>query len=122
MQATRLLNFFRAMVVAIVLFAAAGQVFAGVTASISGTVTDTSGAAVVGATVTATNVDTAIAYTQHTNGQGYYSFQVLPLGKYTVEVQQTGFKGYRQTNLILDVNAALVVDVSLQVGQATEKV
>ena len=122
MQATRLLNFFRAMVVAIVLFAAAGQVFAGVTASISGTVTDTSGAAVVGATVTATNVDTAIAYTQHTNGQGYYSFQVLPLGKYTVEVQQIGFKGYRQTNLILDVNAALVVDVSLQVGQATEKV
>ena len=66
--------------------------YAGVTASISGTVTDTSGAAIVGATVTATNVDTGIASTQQTNGQGFYSFQSLPLGKYTVEVEQKGFK------------------------------
>src|ERR1700736_226764 len=122
MLVTRLLNCFAALVLTIVLLATAGPVFAGVTASISGTVTDTSGAAVVGATVTATNVDTAIVYTQHTNGQGYYSFQSLPLGKYSVEVQQTGFKSYRQTDLVLDVNAALVVDVALQVGQVTDKI
>jgi hypothetical protein len=122
MQATRLLNFFRAMVVAIVLFAAAGRVFAGVTASISGTVTDASGATVVGATVTATNVDTGITTTQSTNGQGFYSFQSLPLGKYNIDVQHAGFKSYRQSGLILDVNSALVVDVTLQVGQATEKI
>src|SRR5258708_6493781 len=96
--------------------------FAGVTASISGTVKDTSGAAVVGAKVTATNTETSIASTQPTNGQGYYSFQALPLGHYDIEVQQTGFKVYRQTGVVLDVNAALVVDVTLQVGQVSEKV
>src|ERR1700687_2118548 len=99
-----------------------GQMFAGVTASISGTVKDTSGAAVAGATVTATNVATSIAVTQTTNGQGFYSFQSLPLGKYTVEVQEKGFKTYRETDLTLDVNSALTVDATLQVGQTTEKI
>ena len=99
-----------------------GQMFAGVTASISGTVKDPSGAAIAGATVTATNVDTGIATTQTSNGQGFYSFQSLPLGKVHIEVQQKGFKTYRQTGLVLDVNAALTVDASLQVGQTTEKV
>jgi hypothetical protein len=99
-----------------------GQLIAGVTASISGTVTDPSKAIVVGATVTATNVETGVATTQTTNGQGFYSFQALPLGTYTLDVQQTGFKAYRQTGLVVDVNSALVVDVSLQVGAASEKV
>jgi hypothetical protein len=96
--------------------------FAGVTASISGTVKDATGASVAGATVTATNTGTGIAHSQTTNGQGFYSFQSLPLGKYTIDVQQKGFKAYRQTDLILDVNSALLVDANLQVGQATEKV
>lgn len=95
---------------------------AGVTASISGTVTDASGAAVQGAIVTATNVDTGVVSTQQTNGQGYYSFQSLPLGKYTISVEQKGFKTYQRTGLVLDVNSALVVDVPLQVGQSSEKV
>jgi hypothetical protein len=95
---------------------------AGITASISGTVTDASGAAVQGARVTATQVDTGVTTTLETNGQGFYSFQSLPLGKYTIAVEQKGFKSYEQTNLILDVNSALVVDVALQVGQETEKV
>ncbi len=99
-----------------------GAALAGVTASISGTVTDATGAAVLGATVTATNVDTGVTTTQSTNGQGYYSFQALPLGKYSITVEQKGFKSYQQTGLVLDVNAALVVDVALQVGQSTEKV
>jgi len=100
----------------------AAVTFAGVTASISGTVTDASGAAVVGATVTATNVGTGVTTTQQTNGQGYYSFQNLPLGKYNVDVQQVGFKAYRKTGIVLDVNDALVEDVALQVGQVSEKV
>jgi hypothetical protein len=99
-----------------------GQMFAGVTASISGTVKDASSAAIAGATVTATNVDTGIAVTQTTNGQGFYSFQSLSVGKYSVEVQQKGFKTYRQTDLVLDVNAALMVDAALQVGKMTEQV
>jgi hypothetical protein len=103
-------------------FLAASFVYAGVTASISGTVTDSSGAAVAGATVTATNVATGVGVTQQTNGDGFYSFQSLPLGTYTVDVVQKGFKAYKQTGLVVDVNSALVVDVALQVGQNTETV
>ena len=99
-----------------------GHLLAAATASISGTVTDASGAVVVGATVTATNVDTHIATTQTTNAQGYYSFQALPLGNYTIDIERTGFKSYRQTGLVLDVSSALVVDTALQVGSATDKV
>jgi hypothetical protein len=121
MQVTRLRTVVGVLVLALaVLFC--GRLNAGVTASISGTVVDASGAAVVGATVTATNVDTGIATTQSTNGQGYYSFQSLALGKYNIDVQEKGFKAYQQTGLVLDVNAALVVDVTLQVGQSTEKI
>ena len=101
---------------------ACGQVFAGVTASISGTVRDPSGAAIVGATVTATNTGTGIAESQKTNDQGFYSFQSLPLGTYTIDVQQKGFRAYRQTNIALDVNSALMVDATLQVGQTAEKI
>src|SRR5579871_296444 len=80
-----------------VVFLAGGSLFAGVTASISGTVKDSSGASIAGAKVTATNVGTAISVSQPTNGQGYYSFQSLPLGTYTIEVEQAGFKTYRQS-------------------------
>ena len=121
MQVTRLRTYVGVLVFALaILFC--GRLNAGVTASISGTVTDPSGGAVVGATVTATNVDTGITATQSTNGQGYYSFQSLALGKYTIEVQQKGFKIYQKTGVVLDVNDALVIDVPLQVGQSTEKI
>jgi hypothetical protein len=121
MQITKLGKYLGLLIFALALITSA-QLLAGVTASISGTVIDPSGAVIAGATVTATNVDTGVATTQTTNSQGFYSFQSLPLGNYTISVQQTGFKAYAQTGLVLDVNSALVVDVKLQVGAATEKV
>jgi hypothetical protein len=99
-----------------------GPLFAGITASISGTIKDPSGAAIVGATVTATNTDTGITESQNTNELGFYSFQSLPLGRYAIDVQEKGFRAYRQTDVVLDVNAALKIDVTLQVGEAAEKV
>jgi hypothetical protein len=121
MQSTRIRKSLSVVIVALALLVCAG-VWAGVTASISGTVTDTSGAVIAGATVTATNVDTGVVTTETTNAQGFYSFQSLPLGKYTIGVQQSGFKAYTETGLVLDVNSALVVDVKLQVGAASEKI
>jgi Carboxypeptidase regulatory-like domain len=121
MRFTRLGRYLGVLVFAFVLFTC-GRLLAGVTASISGTVTDPSGAVVAGATVTATNVETGVATTLTTNSQGFYSFQSLPLGNYTISVQQNGFKGYAQTGLVLDVNDALVIDVQLQVGATNEKV
>ena len=121
MRSTRLGKSLSVLVFALALFTC-GRLLAGVTASISGTVTDPSGAVVAGATVTATNVETGVATTLTTNTQGFYSFQSLPLGNYTISVQQSGFKGYSQTGLVLDVNSALVIDVHLEVGATTEKV
>lgn len=121
MRVTRSSRFLSLLVFAFVLFAC-GRLFAGVSASISGTVTDPSGAAIAGATVIATNVDTGVASTLATNTQGFYSFQSLPLGRYTVDASKSGFKAYVETGLVLDVNSALVVDVTLQVGQSSEKV
>jgi hypothetical protein len=100
----------------------AGNLFAGVSASISGTVKDASGATMAGVKVTATNTETHISQTQQTNAQGYYSFQSLPLGHYDVQVEQSGFKVFRQTGVVLDVNAALIIDVTLQVGAVKELV
>jgi Carboxypeptidase regulatory-like domain len=108
-----------ALLTGLILFC--GPALAGVTASISGTVKDASGAVVAGATVSATNTETGIAEIQHTNAQGNYSFQELPLGHYTIQVEQAGFKTFRQTGVVLDVNAALVVDVALEVGSVSEK-
>jgi len=121
MRISRLAKCFGFLVFALVLFPT-GKLVAGTTASISGTVTDPSGAVIASATVTATNLDTAVVTTLTTNTQGFYSFQELPLGKYSVTVTQTGFKSYVQTGIVLNVNSALVIDVALQVGQATEKV
>jgi Carboxypeptidase regulatory-like domain len=121
MRSTRLGKYLSALIFALALFTC-GRLLAGVTASISGTVTDPSGAVVAGATVTATSVDTGVATTLTTNAQGFYSFQSLPLGNYTISVQQNGFKAYAQTGLVLDVNSALVIDVKLSVGATTEKV
>ncbi|HSY32561.1 MAG TPA: carboxypeptidase regulatory-like domain-containing protein [Verrucomicrobiae bacterium] len=122
MLSMRQAKWFGALFFAIVLLFSSGQIFADVTASISGTVIDPSGAAVEGATVIATNVGTQVAAEQTTNGQGFYSFQSLPLGKYTIEVRKDGFKTFVQTDIILDVNDKEVSDVTLHVGQASEKI
>src|ERR1700692_692749 len=121
MQSVRCPKWFGALLFAMVISFSTGQVFADVTASISGTVTDTSGAAIEGATVIATNVGTQVTAEQTTNGQGFYSFQALPLGKYTIEVRKDGFKTFIKTDIILDVSDKVVNDVTLQVGQANEK-
>ena len=71
---------------------AGGRMFASVTASISGTVKDSSGASVPGATITATNTGTGIAETRTSNAQGFYSFQSLALGTYVVTVTQKGLR------------------------------
>ena len=96
--------------------------FAGITASISGTVHDPSGATIAGATVTTVNTETGISQTQKTNSAGFYSFPTLPLGHYDVSVQQSGFRTFRKTGIVLAVNDAIVVDANLQVGEVKEAV
>lgn len=110
----------KALLPVLVVCVLSGLAIAGVTASISGTVRDTSGAAIAGATVSATSAETGVTQTQVTNARGFYSFQSLPLGHYEIKVQQSGFKLFREAGLVLDVDAELVVDPVLQVGQIKE--
>jgi hypothetical protein len=60
--------------------------------------------------------------TLKTDSKGFYSFPTLQIGTYTVEVQETGFKTEKRTDLVIDANSALRADFSLQVGQSVEQV
>ena len=95
---------------------------AAVTGSISGTVTDATGATVAGVTVEAKNEATGIVQTIKNNSAGFYNFPVLPVGHYTVSFRKEGFQAYRETSLVLDVDSALRVDGVLQVGTVRQEV
>ena len=78
--------------------------------SISGTVTDSTGAAVKGATVTLTNTDRGEDIrTVTTSSAGFYTGTSLPLGTYTVKISSNGFKSDSITGLVLHVNDTLTV-------------
>jgi Carboxypeptidase regulatory-like domain len=89
--------------------------------SISGTVTDSSGAAVLGATVTVTNTDRgAVQATKITNSAGFYTAGSLPLGTYSVSIAAKGFKTELVKGLVLHVDDALTVNRSLAPGAVSE--
>ena len=90
------------------------------TSRISGTVTDSNGAVIAGAKVTAKNDATGVAQTQSTTEAGLYSFPSLPVGGYTITVEMSGFKTANQAGVIIQVNTPVTVDISMEVGQASE--
>jgi len=98
------------------------SVWADITGSISGFVKDSSGAVMPAVAVVATNSQTGIKSQGKTDDKGFYSFPVLPIGTYVVEVQIQGFKAFKQTGLVVDANSALRVDVKLEIGTVTEEV
>jgi hypothetical protein len=89
---------------------------------ISGTVTDKSGAAVVGAQVVITSAAGNLTRTTETNGDGVYVGSALPSGKYTISVTAKGFQKFEAKNVVLDVAQKARVDVTLTVGTVTEEV
>ena len=87
---------------------------------INGTVTDTTGAAVSGAQVTATNTGTQQAVSTTSDGSGNYSFSSMAPAEYDLKVTAKGFATYTQSNARLQADQALTVDIALKVGSATE--
>src|ERR1700739_106758 len=71
-------------------------------ATITGTVTDSTGAAVPNALVTVTHISTGIARTTRSDGAGLYSFSALQIGTYNLTVTASGFKSYTKTGLVLN--------------------
>jgi hypothetical protein len=90
--------------------------------SISGAVTDQSGGVVPDTTVTALNLDTTVQQTTKTNANGFYSFTTLPVGRYEIEILREGFKPYKRTGLIIDVNSQIRADIGLTMGEQSEEV
>src|SRR5450755_76787 len=90
--------------------------------SITGTVRDSTGAVVPGATVVVTSVEKGTSLTAKTNGEGDYLIAGLPAGHYNLGVTQTGFKQFKTAeSIVLEVAQKARVDASLQVGEmATE--
>ena len=89
---------------------------------ISGTVTDSSGAVIPNATVTIRNNATNAERTSVTDGEGFYTVTNLPVGSYTISVEQTGFKKSVQTDNVLTADTRLTVNLTLEAGAVSETV
>jgi hypothetical protein len=117
MKRDRLL--FRAMVI---LAICCGAAWAQDTASITGTVTDSSGAAVAGAQVEINDAAAGLKRVAKTNGSGDYTFAALPIGSYDITVMAEGFKKYQAKAVKLEVAEKARVNVALEVGAVTTEV
>ena len=90
--------------------------------AITGTVSDTAGALIPGVQVVLTNTETGAKSDTVTTGTGNYSLLQLPVGTYTLAVEQPGFSKYERTNIQVQVAVTTRVDVVLTVGSNTESV
>jgi hypothetical protein len=100
-------------------FAAHAQV---TTAAIRGAVTDEQGAAIAGTDITITNMDTGFTRTAKAGNEGEYSFQSLPIGRYTLSVAREGFKTFEEKGIVLHVNDSLTLNAQLKVGARSETI
>jgi hypothetical protein len=91
----------------------------GTTSRLTGTVTDNTGAAVAGATVTLTNEGTLITLNTVTSEEGLYNFDLIPAGTYTVTVEKSGFKKLVSTGNMVNVNLPATVNAALEIGDVS---
>lgn len=100
----------------------AGAAFAQSVGTISGTVWDQSRAGIPGATVTARNQGTGAVREAVTDVQGRYSMPLLPIGTYTVSASMAGFQTQERTNVLLEVQQSLTLDVVLALSSLAAEV
>src|SRR5215467_1920227 len=92
------------------------------TGSITGTVTDSSGAVVSGAKVTLTNEGTAASLTATTAADGLYRFSPVRIGSYKIEISMQGFKTVAETGVTVNVSSNVTRNFQLQTGAVSETV
>src|SRR5580704_17845959 len=110
--------FFSLMVVFVVAFAARAEVGG----KITGVVRDQTGPVIPGAAVVVTNTATGAKQTTTTDQDGVFTFPVLSVGLYEIDVSADAFKSYRKTGLVIDISSALVLDVKLQVKEQDQSI
>ena len=111
------------MCVAVFMLCAAMSLHAQLRSStITGTVTDATGAVVPNAAIIVTETATNVSYPSKTNGEGLYTVPYLEAGDYSVTITKAGFEKYTETNLHLDPAQTAKVDAKLTVGAASAQV
>jgi hypothetical protein len=93
-----------------------------VTASITGQVTDPSGAPIAGAKVIATDSERGTEHPATTGGEGYYRLAQLPVGTYQVKVESAGFDAATKSEVVLQLNQVAKIDFQLKVGNVSTTV
>lgn len=119
MKSHKLLNF---TVLAVILLTSPAVWSQQVTAAITGRVTDPSGALISGAKVTATDTERGTIWRTVTNSEGIYDLPRVPVGTYSIKVEQQGFQAATQSNITLVLNQVARVDFQLKVGDVTTAV
>lgn len=119
MPRTNLLAGPKALLLLVSAVAAYAQIGGG---SLVGTITDPSGAAVAGARVIVTHVETGVSRETRTNDTGYYEFPLLPAGQYRLEAEQTGFRRAGTGVFSISTGTRPRVDLRLELGQLAETV
>jgi len=101
---------------------AISPLFAATGGSVAGTVVDPAGALMTEVAVAARNVDTGVVHRTATNDQGFYAFPDLPIGRYALEVEHSGFQPYRHPPVDVITNAAIRIDIALVLDAHNETV
>lgn len=112
----------RILLFGLVISASASPLTAQVSASLSGTVTDPSGAAISNATLTVREMHTGVQRRTVTDDAGRYQFVALPVGDYEIDVKKVGFAEVIRKGIQLAVGQDATVDFRLNVGQITEQI
>jgi hypothetical protein len=93
-----------------------------VTAAVTGSVSDASGGAIIGARVTAKDLDRGTVWTTETNNEGFYNLPRLPIGRYEVRAESAGFQTSIHPTLILELNQTARVNFEMKVGEVTQTI
>jgi hypothetical protein len=93
-----------------------------VTGSVSGTVQDSTGAVIPGATLTIVNTTQGVQRKASTDVKGFYTFPSLPVGTYDIQAEATGFQPFKRTGVVVDADSALTINFQLQPAQRIESV
>jgi hypothetical protein len=90
--------------------------------TITGAITDQSGAVIPGVPVIATNIATGISFNTQTTETGNFTIPSVPVGSYSLRVEKSGFRAFQQTGITVQVAQTVRINVVLEVGNATETV
>ena len=113
---------FVAVCVAILSLTAKGNTQIAGTGSIQGSVADSTGAIIEGATVSVTNVATQVRQNAVTEGNGLFSFPNLAIGTYKLDVVAQGFQQYTRSNVVLEVGSSIAINIGMTVGRTDQKI